>query len=435
MAASARAEHVGNKNKMAIMSKAPLLTGEPDQNRFTITSTDHPDFECSAVRVSPALKTRPDKHPNRSQIVMQHLKRLMNSADIAGGQFRSTHHTLELVAQSFHAVLQDDSLSPLTRVWFTRLQLPVMRAALADPVDFQNPDHPAQRLLARIGSCAVGMGTCSVPCGELEQEIIRLVLLVERFPSVDRQVFEWAGKEFDAFLAKFQNGHAAQSAVDCAACQDTQKDALATQYRIAIRDKLNSEPIQNELRDFLLQVWSEILARSAVLKGLEHDNTLALKRTAVELIRINTALHRRRDRNRAIGQVPRLVQQLRHGMNLLGLSTAEQDEHIKKIGTNLTDAFLTERPDTDSQNTERRTSRRHPRNVGLHGGKTTGVDGLHVIDDDADIAWRLWECALVEQELALPPALPESAPTPSQTVSCAPTAPSDFRGAYAGDKL
>jgi hypothetical protein len=41
--------------------------------------------------------------------------------------------TIEIVALMFQAILQEDRIPPAIRVWFARLQMPVLRVALAEP--------------------------------------------------------------------------------------------------------------------------------------------------------------------------------------------------------------------------------------------------------------------------------------------------------------
>lgn len=327
--------------------------------------------------------------------------RLLNESENTNSRTQTNTPTVELIGQLFLAILKDDNLSPLTRLWFARLQVPIGREILIDPAAFQDPTHPARRLITQIGSCAIGLAAEELPCGVLEQEIKRLVLLIERFPLVDRQVFQLACTEFEGFLAKYRNNKASITAVDCSVCQGEQMDALTAQYQIAMIDKLSTEPVQSEIRDFLHFVWAKALATLAVRKGLEHDETLVLKRTAVDLIHINTALLRRKERHRAIGKVPTLVKKLRHGMTFLGLSAAEQDEHIQKIGANLTDSFLSVHHEVaaSTSNTERRSSKRISKSSRTMTANNHGVHGIHVIDGDAEIAWRLWECALAGQKM------------------------------------
>ena len=77
-------------------------------------------------------------------------------------------------------------------------------------------------------------------------------------------------------------------------------------------------PVREEIREFLFKVWAEVLALSAVRNGPQHEETLALKNSASELVWAASAKPNRNDRARVIQDLPRLLQRLRQGMTLRG---------------------------------------------------------------------------------------------------------------------
>lgn len=380
----------------------------------TSSTAFSPEVEYTAPQSITVLPVQFEKRRSRTQRVIRHIRRLVSDSGQPDSGAQASHSTFDLVARLFSSVLREKHISPLTRLWFAQLQLPVLREALTDPIAFQTETHPARRLLAHIDACARKLCGCPLLGDVMEREIERLVHSIEMHPTALNAVFEQADHEFEQFLANFEDRQASSSVGNCEACQDAQKDALIKQYRHVIRERFNSQPIQASVRDFLDRVWVDVLTANALCKGPEHAETLDIKNTAVDLIQLNTALHRRKDRGRAIRKVPHLVKKLRHGMTLIGLSVDEQDHHIKAIGANLTEAFLSEPQDAafGVPKTERRSSRRILKNSGLLASQKVKVDGLHVIDDDdglgSSMAWRLWERAVMEQELnhgaGVPPA-------------------------------
>ncbi|TXT41223.1 MAG: hypothetical protein FD135_462 [Comamonadaceae bacterium] len=331
---------------------------------------------------------------------MPQMKGLVQNAADADRVSSAQHMPVDRMAQLFHVLLKDERISSAFRVWLARLQWPVLRLATLDPMGFQQETHPAYQWLFKVSSCILQPGDHIRPCGVFEEEIKRLILVIESFPEADLQVFEWAYSEFNQFLKQIHGEHPHDAITGCVACQQVQQEALAGQYRIAILDKLNHEPVEVEIRTFLSEIWPNILAAQAVNKGLEHPETLKLKHTAIELIRLNTALLRVHERKHAMAKVPKMIDTLRHGMQLLGLPLLEQDAHIQKIGANLSDAYMKKHsPQTAGIfNTERRTIQRGKKGSSQPIPNGEDVDGLQVIDDNSDIAWRMWECALVEQQ-------------------------------------
>ena len=93
--------------------------------------------------------------------------------------------------------------------------------------------------------------------------------------------------------------------------QVEQKETLAIQYTIEMRNMLKDMPVRDEIRDFLFKVWAEVLAVAAVRKGPQHADTLALKASASDLVWAASAKPHRNDRARVIQDLPNLLQRLR----------------------------------------------------------------------------------------------------------------------------
>ena len=56
----------------------------------------------------------------------------------------------------FQSILTEDRIPAAVRVWFARLQMPVLRVAVSEPDFFATIDHPARRLIDRMGACVMG---------------------------------------------------------------------------------------------------------------------------------------------------------------------------------------------------------------------------------------------------------------------------------------
>lgn len=248
--------------------------------------------------------------------------------------------TIEIVALMFQAILAEVRISPAIRVWFARLQMPVLRLALTDPNLVGSLDHPARQLIDRMGSCAMGFDATDVSGQALETEIKRVVQVIEQYPETGKQVFKLMHEEFQVFLRQFLVGKGASARFKTVAQQVEQKETLTIQYTIEIRKLLQDMQVGDAIRSFLFKVWAEALAVAAVRQGPQHVQAVAFKKTAVDLVRLASAKDNRADRARAMQQLPPLLVSLRAGMSLLGLSPAEQEAHIKMVSSTLMDAFL-----------------------------------------------------------------------------------------------
>ena len=247
--------------------------------------------------------------------------------------------TIEIVALMFQSILAEDRIPSTVRVWFARLQMPVLRVAISEPEFFGSLQHPARRLIDRMGSCVLGFDI-DVSGNAMEIEIKRIVQVIEQYPETGRRVFQLVYDEFQKFLSKFlsENGNAAR--VVSIAQQVEQKETMAIQYTIEMRNMLNDMPVRDEIREFLFKIWAEVLAIAAMRNGAQHEQTLTLKRCAADLVWAASAKPNRADRAKVIADLPRLLQLLRQGMTMLGMNSKTQDENIKIISDTLADAFM-----------------------------------------------------------------------------------------------
>ena len=250
--------------------------------------------------------------------------------------------TIEIVAMMFQSILTEDRIPAAIRVWFARLQMPVLRVAVSEPDFFATIDHPARRLIDRMGACVMGFDSSATQnSGEaLAKEIKRVVQVVEAYPDTGRRVFQTVLVEFEKFLEHFfKNENEATRKGVSLAQQIEQRETLAIQYTIELRKMLNEVPVQEEVRQFLFQVWADVLATTAVRYGAQAEQTKSMKRAATDVIWSAGAKVTREERAEVLRRLPPLLKTLRDGMASAGMSAEKQDEHIQTLNNSLAAAF------------------------------------------------------------------------------------------------
>lgn len=249
--------------------------------------------------------------------------------------------TIEIVALLFQSILTDERLPPSVRVWFARLQMPVLRVAVSEPDFFATVDHPARRLIDRMGACVLGFDASARAVGDaLEQEIKRIVQVVEAYPDTGRRVFQTVLVEFERFLEHyFKDANEASRKGVSLAQQVEQREEKAIQYTIELRKMLESVPVQEGVRQFLFQVWADVLAMSALKSGANSEQTKVMKRAAADLIWSAGAKVTREERAEVIRRLPPLLKTLRDGMAQAGYPAERQDERIAELNNALAAAF------------------------------------------------------------------------------------------------
>lgn len=273
---------------------------------------------------------------------MHQRKQVLKKA-AAGPEERAT---IEIVALLFQSILTEDRIPAAIRVWFARLQMPVLRVAVTEPDFFATIDHPARRLIDRMGACVMGFDSATAgsvagkPNEALEKEIKRIVQVVEAYPDTGRRVFQTVLTEFEKFLEHyFKNENEATKRGVSLAQQVEQRETMAIQYTIELRKMLNEVPVQEGVRQFLFHVWADVLATTGVRYGAQGVQTKQMKRAAADLIWSASAKVTREERAEVIRRLPPLLKSLREGMASAGMDTAKQDEHIQQLNNSLAAAF------------------------------------------------------------------------------------------------
>jgi len=249
--------------------------------------------------------------------------------------------TIEIVALLFQSILTEERIPSAVRVWFARLQMPVLRVAVGEPDFFATVDHPARRLIDRMGACVMGFDASANAVSEgLVGEIKRVVQVVEAYPDTGRRVFQTVLTEFERFLERyFKSENEATKRGVSLAQQVEQRETLAIQYTIELRKMLNEVPVQEGVRQFLFQVWADVLALAAVRTGAQSEATKAMRKAAADLIWLAGAKVSREERADVIRRLPALIKQLREGMEAAGVPAAKRDEHVHSLNDSLAAAF------------------------------------------------------------------------------------------------
>jgi hypothetical protein len=248
--------------------------------------------------------------------------------------------TIEIVALMFQAILAEERIPAAIRVWFARLQIPVLRLALAEPDFFASIQHPARQLIDRMGGCVLGFDGSQGLGNRLEREIKRIVQVIEQYPETGRRVYQLVLDEFKKFLGRSLADNGAIQQAATLAQQVEQKEALSIQYTIELRRMLDPVPVADDVRQFLFRIWSEVLALSAVRYGAQQPETLRLKQAAADLLWAVSPKPDREDRRRVVQQLSGLLHSLRDGMATLAMPEEEQDGHIKLINDAVMAAFV-----------------------------------------------------------------------------------------------
>jgi Protein of unknown function (DUF1631) len=243
------------------------------------------------------------------------------------------HMVIDVVGSLFDQILSDPRVSPQMARQIARLQLPVLRVALADTSFFTSRKHPVRRFVNRIASLACAFD--DFDDGPGRQFLARVRELVQEIIEGDfDQVGVYAAKLtlLEAFIEQ-QNEGDVEAHGAAASLLDGKETELRVQQRYMqqLQNALAPVPMQDYLRDFLSQVWSQALALAVRRDGPHAERTQRLRRAASELVMSVQPKGTPALRKAFLMQLPGLMKALNEGMTLIGWPEPAQREFFGRL--------------------------------------------------------------------------------------------------------
>jgi Protein of unknown function (DUF1631) len=160
--------------------------------------------------------------------------------------------SIDVIAGVLEYVFDDPYLPDSIKAVFGRLQVPLLRAALADPAVASDRQHPARRFFDTLALAAVDLDPGTERGRALIELTNRLAQTIGDDFGDDVRIFEAATRELDAFLdaerAQF-NAHLAEALPPLIA-EDERADARA-EAEAALEARLAGRVVAPEIRAFL----------------------------------------------------------------------------------------------------------------------------------------------------------------------------------------
>jgi hypothetical protein len=200
--------------------------------------------------------------------------------------------TIDLVGLLYERLMQATRPNGRTQSMMTRLQVPVLRAALRDKRFFFSADHPARRLLNSI----VDSGTHWLDDGaEADPSLLeRTQRAIERINSefdTDMRVFDQVNEDLMTHVGALARKAEVSERRLIEASRGREKLALARDAAVrAITVRLAMNKPSRLLRTLLEQAWTDVLALTILRQGEKSDTYRKQLAVADQLIAVGGAM-------------------------------------------------------------------------------------------------------------------------------------------------
>ncbi len=240
--------------------------------------------------------------------------------------------TIEIVGLMFDHVLQDPQVPAEIKTLLSRLQFPVLKAALLDADFFASNSHPARRLIDRIATAAAGWEPYGDENERFRAEIERMVKEILHKFDKDVAVFEKLLGEFDAFLADLGPRDSDPVARAKRALEEAEKrEVLVINTTIQVRRTFEKVELDPVLRDFLVGPWVQVLVEATLRDAATPGFSKRFREAIHDLIWSIQPKANSDERRRLTALIPNLIRVLRDGMALTRLAEHDQQTFLKHL--------------------------------------------------------------------------------------------------------
>ena len=243
------------------------------------------------------------------------------------------HMVIDVVGSLFDQILADPKVPPQMARHIARLQLPVLRAALGDATFFSSRRHPVRRLVNRMASLAVAFDDFSDAPGQHFLSLVRD--LVDDIVSGDfdqMALYEQVLDKLETFVAE-QAQRDVQANSNASTLLDQKEVDLLLQQRYMqqLHGALAPVSMDDFLRQFLAQVWSQALMKGTAQHGAESPAVARLRAAGRDLVMSVQPKGSPADRKAFLVRLPQLMRDLNEGLALIGWPAAAKKDFFDKL--------------------------------------------------------------------------------------------------------
>ena len=248
---------------------------------------------------------------------------------------------IELVTRLFESLLGDSQLPGPFRTILARMQTAVLRLTLADKTALDTYDHPAWRLLDRIGEISVGYSRIEDP--RLSAFLAFASAVAEEMAGAgvpDAALFRRGLNRIDVFLSEQLQAQlrTAQPSIDALQLAE-RREILQQHLAQRLTDQMVSVRATPTIRRFVTGTWARVIAEDMLRHGEQSEAAIDDFKTVDDLLWSLQIPDHPQSRQRLLQLLPGLLQRLRTGMELIGLAAADQHGALDELMTIHTEAL------------------------------------------------------------------------------------------------
>ncbi len=242
---------------------------------------------------------------------------------------------INLVSMMFEFILDDRNLASPMKAMLGRLQIPLIKVAIADKSFFSKGGHPARRLLNELAMAALGWqdtGEEGRRKDTFYQKVDQIVQTILAEFESDVGIFDRMLLDFRSYQEKERRRARIleQRTLDAEDGKARAERARA-EVDAALRQLTRGKSLDVAANTLLYEAWSKVLFIISLKQGADSEDWQSSLDTAEQLVWSATAPMDRDNRQKLLKLVPELLPKLRSGLESIAYNPYEMTQLFKQL--------------------------------------------------------------------------------------------------------
>jgi len=239
---------------------------------------------------------------------------------------------ISLINLLFEFIVEDRNLAAEMKALLSRLQIPLLKVAIADKTFFDHSGHPAKRLLNEMATAALGWVPNQTGRDNLFGRIEQTVKRICQDPNVNIEVFDEMLMEFLSFIDKEKK----QAAILEKRTLDAEAGkAKAESARAQVTDELSKlkdvDKLSANMHKLVHEAWANVMFLIALKDGVDSPQWNSAHSTVRNLVWSLTVEVTSLNRVRLVKLLPELLKRLRSGLESIGYNAYDMGKLFKDL--------------------------------------------------------------------------------------------------------
>lgn len=262
------------------------------------------------------------------------LDEVKSSAGITRDFGRVDDEVMNLVNMLFDFILEDRNLAAPMKALISRLQIPIIKLAVADKTFFTKGGHVGRRLLNEMATAAIGWECAAedVIKDPLYAKISDVVKTLQHDKNINTDDLNEVFGDFTSFVTREKR----KAAVFEKRTIDAEDGKARTEVARglvseAVRSRIKGHEIPEFLLQFIQEAWAKVLFVTALKHGSDCDQWMAVTQTLDELLWSVRPSQSDQHRQTLLRLIPVLLKKLRAGLDIISYNPYDMSAVFKSL--------------------------------------------------------------------------------------------------------